>query len=66
MVDLSKLFDNLVAVSQGDVNRLSSATKQFTHDITQMGRLASSPQGASVSAAEPLSSAAKSPISDQT
>jgi hypothetical protein len=39
MVDLTKFFDDLVAVSQGDVGRLSRATQQFTHDIIQTNQI---------------------------
>ena len=34
MTSLSKVFDNLVAVSQGDTDALSRATNEFTRAIT--------------------------------
>jgi hypothetical protein len=34
MATLSKVFANLVAVSQGDVETLSRATEEFVRDVT--------------------------------
>lgn len=34
MTSLSKVFDNLVAVSQGDTDALSRATNEFARAIT--------------------------------
>jgi len=34
MSDLNKLFDDLVAVSQGNIDALSQATQKFTREVT--------------------------------
>lgn len=63
MYDLSKLFDNLVAVSQGDVKRLSSATQQFANDIVEASQMPSLPSDVARPAAEPRSDAYQPPAS---
>lgn len=39
MANLSKVFDDLFAISKGDVGALTRATEQFAHDITQVNRV---------------------------
>jgi len=34
MPDLDKLFDDLAAISQGDVETLARATRQFAREVT--------------------------------
>ena len=34
MSDLNKLFENLVAVSQGNIEALSQATQKFSREVT--------------------------------
>lgn len=35
MVTLDKVFEDLFAISKGDVATLTRATKEFVHDVTQ-------------------------------
>lgn len=39
MVTLNKVFDDLLAVSQGDVARFSRATEEFARDIMRTNRI---------------------------
>ena len=58
---LSKVFDDLFAVSRGDVATLDRATREFVRDITQENRIPLHPSAPAEGAAAPTASTVTPP-----